>query len=150
SVRAPTIDGMWALYERVIACAEGAARATGTGIEVNPLDVVYEPLTSSATLLDLFGANMRALGLPLDEPVADRTASSDIGNVSQVVPTIHPWIAIARKGMAIHTREFLDAARGPLARAGLVAGAQALAMTALDLLGEPALVARARGALAAR
>ncbi len=148
SVRAPRIDLMWELYERVVACAEGAARAAGAGVEISPKDVVYEPMIESRVLLDLFGANMRSLGLGEGEPAADRTASSDIGNVSRVVPTIHPWIAIAPEGTAIHTREFRDAAAGPLARAGLVASAQALAMTALDLLAEPSRVALAKAALA--
>jgi amidohydrolase len=150
SVRAPTIDEMWDLHRRVVACAEGAARATGAGLEVTPRDVVYEPMNSSAVLMALFGANMRAVGLPDGDPIPDRVASSDIGNVSQVVPTIHPWIAIAPEGMAIHTREFRDAAAGPLARAGLLAGAKALAMTAVDLLAEPSRVAEARAALARR
>ena len=94
-------------------------------------------MDSNGVLLDLFADNMRALGLTIDEPVADRTASSDIGNVSQIIPTIHPWIAIAPQGMAIHTREFLDSAASPLARAGLLAGAKAMAMTTLDLLANP-------------
>jgi amidohydrolase len=148
SVRAPRIDGMWSLYERVVACAEGAAQATGTTLEVRPLDVVYEPMDESAILLDLFGANLRSLGLALDEPVADRTASSDIGNVSRLVPTIHPWIAIAPRGTAIHTREFRDAAASPAARAGLLAGAKAMAFTALDLLADPDRLARAKAARA--
>ncbi len=150
SVRAPRIDLMWELYERVVACAEGAARATGTGLEITPRDVVYEPMTSSRVLIDLFGANARSLGLAEGKPVLDRVASSDIGNVSQVVPTIHPWIAIAPEGMAIHTREFRDAAVGPLARAGLVAGAKAMAMTALDLLVDPEHIAQAKAALPSR
>src|SRR5262249_46111525 len=149
-VRAPSIAAMWDLYERVVACAEGAARATDTEIEVLRHDVVYEPMDSSAVMLDLFADNMRALGVALDEPVADRTASSDIGNVSQISPTIHPWIAIAPRGTAIHTREFLDSAASPLARAGLLAGAKAMAMTAADLLASPGLLARAKAALASK
>jgi metal-dependent amidase/aminoacylase/carboxypeptidase family protein len=148
AVRAPSIAGMWDLYERVVACAEGAARATGSEVEVHSQDVVYEPMDSNGVLLDLFADNMRALGLTIDEPVADRTPSSDIGNVSQIIPTIHPWIAIAPQGMAIHTREFLDSAVSPLARAGLLAGAKAMAMTTVDLLANPSLVARARAGLA--
>src|SRR5262245_17846201 len=150
SVRAPRIDAMWSLYERVVACAEGAAQATGTTLEVRPLDVVYEPMDSSAVLLELFGANLEALAVPIDPPVADRTASSDIGNVSQVVPTIHPWIAIAPHGTAIHTRDFLHAAVGPTARAGLLTGAKAMALTALDLLSNPDLVAKAKASHRAR
>jgi metal-dependent amidase/aminoacylase/carboxypeptidase family protein len=87
---------------------------------------------------------MKTVGLSEGEPIPDRLGSSDIGNVSQVVPAIQPMIAIAPAGMAIHTREFADAAVKPLARAGLVAAAKTMAMTTLDLLAEPARVARAK------
>jgi amidohydrolase len=150
SVRAPAIDLMWTLYERVVACAEGAARAAGCTLEVIPRDVVYEPMNSSAVLMDCFAANMRSLGLAEGAPIPDRVASSDIGNVSQRVPTIHPWIAIAPEGMAIHTREFREAAAGPLARAGLLAGAKAMAMTVVDLLADAASLARAKAAIPRR
>jgi amidohydrolase len=147
TVRAPRIDAMWSLYERVVACAEGAARAAGASLTVTPDGIVYEPMNSSAVLLDLFGANLRALGQAPGDPVSDRLASSDAGNVSQVVPAIHPWIAIAPAGTAIHTREFARAAAGPGGRAGIVTGAKAMAMTALDLLADPRCVARARAEL---
>ena len=81
-------------------------------------DTVYEPLTSSRVMLDLFAANMKTVGLSEGEPIPDRLGSSDIGNVSQVVPAIQPMIGIAPTGMAIHTRDFADAAVKPLARAG--------------------------------
>ena len=81
-------------------------------------DTVYEPMTSSRVLLDLFAANMQTVGLSEGEPIPDRLGSSDIGNVSQVIPTIQPMIGIAPTGMAIHTRDFADAAVKPLAREG--------------------------------
>jgi amidohydrolase len=144
SVRAPQIDSMWELYRRVVACAEGAARAVGAGLKVTQHDTVYEPLRSSRVMLDLFAANMKTAGLSEGEPIPDRLGSSDIGNVSQVIPTIQPMVAIAPTGMAIHTREFAEAAIEPLARAGLVAAAKTMAMTTLDLLSEPSLVAKAK------
>jgi len=150
SVRAPALDLMWNLHERVVACAEGAARAAGCTVEVIPRDVVYEPMNSSAVLMDFFAANMRSLGLAEGTPSPDRVASSDIGNVSQRVPTIHPWIAIAPEGMAIHTREFREAAVGKAARAGLLAGAKAIAMTVVDLLADPSGLARAKAAIPRR
>jgi amidohydrolase len=143
-VRAPRIDTMWELAKRVIACAEGAAKAAGVTLKVAQHDNVYEPMKSSRVMLDLFAANMKTVGLSEGEPIPDRLGSSDIGNVSQVVPAIQPMIAIAPAGMAIHTREFADAAVKPLARAGLVAAAKTMAMTTLDLLAEPARVARAK------
>ena len=143
-VRAPRIDTMWDLFKRVTAAAEGAARATGCTLKVTPHDSVYEPLKSSRVMLDLFAANMKTVGLTEGAPIPDRLGSSDIGNVSQVLPAIQPMVAIAPTGMAIHTREFADAAVQPLARAGMVAAAKTMALTTLDLLADPARVKAAK------
>ena len=144
-VRAPRIDVMWGLYQRVVACAEGAAKATGAAVTVTQgTDNVYEPMKRNQTLLDLFAANMTAVGLAEGPPVLDRLGSSDVGNVSQVIPTIQPMIGIAPLGTAIHTREFADAAVTPLARAGLLAAAKTMALTTFDLLADPARVRAAK------
>jgi metal-dependent amidase/aminoacylase/carboxypeptidase family protein len=89
-------------------------------------------------LLDVFAANLGSSGLAEGPAAPDRLASSDIGNVSQVTPTIHAWIQIAALGTAIHTREFAKAAAAPSARAGLLAGAKLMALSAVDLLADPA------------
>ena len=149
-VRAPRIDAMWELYQRVVACAEGAAQASGASLKVTQHDNAYEPLKRNQTLLDLFAANMTAAGLSAGEAIPDRLGSSDVGNVSQVVPTIQPMIAIAPSGTAIHTREFAEHAVKPLARAGMVAAAKTMAMTTLDLLAEPARAQAARDEFARR
>jgi amidohydrolase len=147
-VRAPRIDQMWELYRRVVACAEGAAGAAGVTLTVTQHDTVYEPMKSSRVLLDLFAANMTGVGLREGQPVPDKIGSSDIGNVSQVVPAIQPMVAIAPAGMAIHTRDFCEAARQPMARAGMVAAAKTMAMTTFDLLAEPGRVERAKAEFA--
>ena len=143
-VRAPRIDTMWDLFKRVTAAAEGAARVTGCTLKVTQHDSVYEPLKSSRVMLDLFAANMKTVGLAEGQAIPDRLGSSDIGNVSQIIPAIQPMIAIAPTGMAIHTRDFADAAVKPLARAGMVAAAKTMALTTLDLLAEPARVKAAQ------
>ena len=143
-VRAPKIDTMWELYRRVVACAEGASRATGAKLTVTQNEMVYEPLKRNQTLLDLFAANMRDAGLVEGEPIPDRLGSSDVGNVSQALPTIQPMVAIAPTGMAIHTRDFVDAAVKPLAHAGMLAAAKTMAMTAYDLLADPGRVRAAK------
>ena len=141
NVRGPNLEAMWALHRRVVACAEAAAAATGTRLTVTRHRDVYEPLKRNQTLLDVFEDNLRAAGLSEGPPAPDRLASSDIGNVSQVTPTIHAWIAIAPLGTAIHTREFATAAAGPMARVGLLAGAKLMALSAVDLLADPARLA---------
>jgi amidohydrolase len=143
-VRAPRIDTMWELHRRVVACAEGAARATGATLTVILHDMVYEPLKRNQTLLNLFAANMRDAGLVESEPAADRLGSSDVGNVSQVLPTIQPMVAIAPAGTAIHSREFVDAAIQPMAHAGMLAAAKTMALTAYDLLADPARIRAAK------
>jgi amidohydrolase len=143
-VRAPRIDTMWELHHRVVACAEGAARATGATLTVTLHDMVYEPLKRNQTLLNLFAANMRDAGLVESEPAVDRLGSSDVGNVSQVLPTIQPMVAIAPAGTAIHSREFVDAAIQPMAHAGMLAAAKTMALTAYDLLADPARIRAAK------
>ena len=144
-VRAPRLDLVAALRERVIACAEGAAAATGTSLKVvEAPETAYEPMKRNETLLGAFRANLRALGVTEAPPLTDRLGSSDVGNVSQVIPAIQPLMKIAPEGTAIHSRAFEAAAITPLAREGTLAAAKAMAMTTYDLLADPALVAAAR------
>jgi metal-dependent amidase/aminoacylase/carboxypeptidase family protein len=144
-VRAPRLEELWALLDRVVACAEGAAQATGCTLKVTAQrDDAYAPMKRNQALLDLFRDNLRRLGIDDTAPPPDRLGSSDVGNVSQVVPTIQPLVKIAPEGTPIHSRAFAAAAASPLARQGLLLAAKALAMTALDLLADPAQLARVR------
>jgi amidohydrolase len=143
-VRAPAIDRMWELHRRVVACAEAAARATGATLKIGQPQNVYEPMKRNQTLLDLFAANMATAGLKEGERAPDRLGSSDIGNVSQVIPAIQPMIGIAPVGMAIHTRDFAEAAVKPLAVQGMLAAAKTMALTTYDLLADPGKVKAAK------
>ena len=144
-VRAAEIDYMWALLKRVIACAEGAAKATGCTLNViEQRDNAYEPMKRNATLLDVFRANARTLGVVESPESRERMGSSDVGNVSQVIPAIQPMVQIAPEGTPIHSRAFAEAAIKPLARDGMLAAAKVMAMTTCDLLANPALVKEAR------
>jgi amidohydrolase len=148
-VRAATLDYLWPLYERVIKCAEGAATATGCTLTVTKPDNAYEPMKRNDTLVDVFRANLRSLGAEESPEIKDRLGSSDVGNVSQVVPTIQPLVKIAPDGTPIHSRAFEAAAASPLAREGMLIAAKTLAMTALDLLADAQLLARAKQEFAA-
>jgi metal-dependent amidase/aminoacylase/carboxypeptidase family protein len=115
---------------------------------VAPHDTTYEPMKRNQTLLDLFAANMRAVGLEEGPPIPDRLGSSDVGNVSQVLPTIQPMVAVAPLGVPIHSRAFAEAAVAPLARQGLLAAAKTMALTTFDLLADPLRVQAARAEFA--
>jgi amidohydrolase len=143
-VRAAEIDYMRDLERRVIACAEGAATATGTTLNVVESDVVYEPMKRNDTLLGVFRANLERLGVAEGPEIKDRLGSSDVGNVSQVLPTIQPLVKIAPDGTAIHSRAFEAAAVTPLARQGMLLAARAMAATTFDLLERPERIEQAR------
>jgi amidohydrolase len=142
-VRAARLDYLAELRRRVIVCAEGAALATGCSLKVVEAETAYEPMKRNQTLADAFRANMQRLGLPESPEVKDRLGSSDVGNVSQVLPTIQPYVRIAPAGTPWHSRAFEEAAASPLAREGMLAAAKVMAMTTLDLLSDPGLLARA-------
>jgi amidohydrolase len=143
-VRATKLDDMWALHKRVVACAQGAATATGCSLKVVEVEAPYEPLKRNDTLLGLFRTNMRTTGAVESPPLPDRMGSSDIGNVSQVIPAIQPMVQIAPHGTPIHSRDFEAAAVSPLARQGMCQAAKTMAMTTYDLLADPGLVKKAR------
>jgi amidohydrolase len=144
-VRAASLDYLETLQARVIACAEGAAQATGSGLKTTVYDNTYEPMKRNQALADAFRANMRRLGVPESPELKERLGSSDVGNVSQVIPTIQPYVRIAPDGTPWHSRAFAEAAVSPLAREGMLAAAKVMAMTTLDLLVEPGLLDRVKG-----
>jgi len=85
-------------------------------------------------LADVYRRQMQFLGLQEDDLPSDKNAgSSDIGNVSQVLPTIHPHILLKR-GINIHTREFADATITGDGKNAIMEGAKTLALTALELI----------------
>jgi amidohydrolase len=150
-LRATTTAYCRELLRRFEACSEGAAQATGCRAAVTPDPVVHEPMKANTPMADLFAKNLELIGFPVDE--SDREGgygSTDCGNVSQALPTIHPYIKVAPDGVPNHSRAFTEAARSPLARAGMLAAAKALAMTAFDLLAEPSALAAARADFARR
>jgi amidohydrolase len=143
-VRAANLDYLTELNARVIACAEGAAKATGCTVKVTEYDNTYEPMKRNQTLADAFRVNMQRVGVPESPELKERLGSSDVGNVSQVIPTIQPYVRIAPEGTPWHSRAFAEAAVSPLAREGMLAAAKIMAMTTLDLLSEPGLLDRAK------
>jgi amidohydrolase len=126
------------VLEKVRACAEGAAQATGARLRFEEYAPRYEAMMPNPKLADLVEANMAALDIEVAIPDLDeRMGSSDIGNVSQVVPALQPYITIGPEGMGGHTIEFREAAASPAGHEGMIKAAKVLAMTAVDLLAVP-------------
>jgi amidohydrolase len=126
------------LLQKVRACARGAGLATGARLEFKQVGPRYDARWPNRKLVALAKANFETLGLQMDlAGDNERMGSSDIGNVSQVVPAIHPYVAIAPEEVVGHSPEFREAAASPQGHEGMLNAAKALAMTAVDLLAEP-------------
>jgi len=147
-LRSPDRAYLPELRRRFEAAAEGAATATGARVQVSVDPVIHEPVKANQTMLEVFGRSLERIGFPVDREDTGGAGSTDAGNVSHALPTIHPYIRIAADDVPNHSREFTAAAASPLARTGMVAAAKALALTALDLLARPETVEAAKAELA--
>ncbi len=145
-VRSPDNSYLRELRERVLACFEGAAKATGCGLE-HTWSETCELVNSNRPLAEAFRANAGALGRELLPRAPGEThGSTDMGNVTTTVPGMHPFIRITEAAVAGHSHEFAQAACSELALASMQLAAKALAMTALDVLCQPSLKRRSREA----
>lgn len=137
-VRAEDESYLDKLQERVLDCFKGAATATGARLEYRWGDVRYAPMRSNMTLAGLFAGNMERLGRQVQLIDSSGTfGSTDMGNVSQVTPSIHATVAIAPPGVLLHSPEFAAAATSEEAINGMCDAARTMAMTVIDLFTRP-------------
>ncbi|HEX6567868.1 MAG TPA: M20 family metallopeptidase [Acidimicrobiales bacterium] len=134
-VRSSTVADLAVLKQRVLACLQAGADAAGCEMHVDWRDHVYADMIDSAAIGERYRANARALGrvVRVPSPSARVVGSTDMGNVSYAVPSIHPMIQVAPPGVPIHTPAFAGFAGGPEGDRAVVDGAKALAWTVADL-----------------
>jgi amidohydrolase len=138
-VRSDQQDDFERMLRRFDQIAQGAAIAADCTVEVVP-SALYSTMNDSHVLQELFRANMVAHGVKEDPYDFTRLGSSDMGNVSHVVPTIHPYLAICDEGVAGHSTAFRDAAVTPRADETTLMAVTLIAETAYDLFTDPQLV----------
>ena len=145
-VRSTTVARLEELKVRVQACLQAGADAAGCEMAVEWRPPVYADMIDSAVIGERYAANARALGrvVRAPSPSARVVGSTDMGNVSYVVPSIHPMIQVAPPGVPIHTPAFAGFAGGPEGDRAVIDGAKALAWTVADLWSDPGLVELAR------
>ncbi|MGO1319314.1 MAG: M20 family metallopeptidase [Galactobacter sp.] len=136
-VRADSLDELETLYQRVVACFEAGATATGCELRIEETSGRYADFVTDEELLATFVDASAQLGRDLHPEDRTRTgmnsASTDMGNVSYVVPAIHPYLGIDSAPAVNHQAEFADATMTDAARRAVVDGAVALAATAVSL-----------------
>ena len=133
------------LKQRVLNCFIGAATASGARLEYKWGNSRYAPMRNDPTLARLFRQNMQSVGRRIEffDP-SSAFGSTDMANVSQVVPGIHPMVSIAPKDVLSHSPRFAEAAASEAGIRGLVDAAKALAMTVVDLVANSDIVSEVK------
>jgi len=147
-VRAADVRRLEALKPRLIACLQAGADAAGCTVEFEWQDPVYANMRDNQPMVERYAANAGALGRRLVSPddAFSVVGSTDMGNVSYEVPSIHPMIAVSPPHISIHTPEFAGYATGAPGDAAVLDGAKAMAMTIADLWLEPGALDQVREA----
>jgi len=146
-VRAGDIHELMKLKARVQACFEAGALATGCRLEAQWGKTDYLDLKTNWPMAGAFERNATTLGrefFPVKEIPPGFAGSTDMGNVSHRVPSIHPMFAVAPAGVIIHNAEFATWAASEKGDMAVIDGAKALAQTALDLMCDTELAERVK------
>ncbi|MDN5745435.1 MAG: amidohydrolase, partial [Nocardioidaceae bacterium] len=126
-VRAPTLEQLREVQSRVRACLEAGAVATGAELEVTPHGKDFAELRQDEYMSHAYAAAARRLGRDPFDATGTTTASTDMGNVSHVLPSVHPTIGYETQGSTPHTASFADHGCSPSADRAITDGAVALA-----------------------
>ena len=137
--RAWDMQSIHALKKMMVDCAAAAARMTGCKVEIRPIETNNAAMLSNQIMSKLFAQHLEESG-ETNLAFRDMKGSTDMGDVSQVIPSIHPWVHLPCSGGALHSRAFADATQKPCAADYLTRCAEAMALTAADILCDPQLL----------
>lgn len=132
--RASTKERVTEVVEKVKRIAEGAALMTGATLEMERYELPYDDLKTNETLSEIFNSNLRELGITDIKEAKVTGGSSDIGNVSHVAPTIHPYIGVTDCPMVGHSVEMANSTITSKAHDRLLIAALAMAYTGHDII----------------
>lgn len=136
-IRAATRETLNGVTRKVKAIAEGAALAAGAEVNVIAFQNEVDNLLLNRRYDSVFQEVIEELGEKVATGEKEGLGSTDAGNISQVVPTIHPYIKIGPDDLIAHTVEFREAARSQKGDEALTTGAKGLALTGFRLITEP-------------
>jgi amidohydrolase len=144
-VRALSPQYLADLKQKMIKCFEAGAAASGCSVELDWSGASYAPMNNNVPLARAYRENAEALGRKFLTIPLESTGSSDMGNVSQVVPSIHPTFQVGAFALN-HTAGFTEVAATDSAHENMVQVGQALAMTGIDVVMRPGLLDEVKGA----
>jgi amidohydrolase len=151
SVRAKDLHELARVRAIVERCARGAAMASDVTVELTQREG-YKDMVNNLPLARRFGDKLRALGrAPAERDETVGAGSTDMGDVSHAIPSIHPWIAICDKGeTTCHQHAFAACAGSERGASAMLVAAKAMALTAADVLADAKLREELRAAFEAR
>ncbi len=134
-VRSPTIESLQPLKQRVAQCLEAGAMAAGCTVSFEWKGNTFADLIDNVPLLESYIRNAQTFGRKLTSELLPGTGggSTDMGNISYLVPSIHPMIQVAPGGVSLHSAAFADYTKGKEASQAIIDGAKIMAMTAIDM-----------------
>jgi metal-dependent amidase/aminoacylase/carboxypeptidase family protein len=132
------------LIKKIETCARSIATMTGTKVTLEfPASLHYDAIRTDLTMNRALEENLVQLGERVEKWIPGTSwtvpVGTDMGNISQVIPTIYPFIKIG-DNLGHHSQEFLEASHSPKGHEGMIVGAKAMAMTSIDLLEQPNLM----------
>ncbi|MGM0603669.1 MAG: M20 family metallopeptidase [Bacillota bacterium] len=120
------------IIKKVEKTARGAALMTGSRVEWKEYENANDDLKPNRALADIFEQSMKEIGISEIEPAAHHSGSSDMGNVSHVIPVIHPYINLGSE-LTGHTRELAEKTTTSEGHTVLIDGIKSLALTGLKI-----------------
>ncbi|MFC4025380.1 M20 family metallopeptidase [Oceanobacillus longus] len=138
-VRAKDREYLDEVVKKVKNIAEGAALMTGASLEVSNYELSYDNMITNQVLSDRYTENLKLTSKYPVLPAKESYGSIDMGNVSQVVPAIHPYIGMNKPGLIHHTTQFAEQTVTEEGKQALHDGALSLAQTGFDVLTDKAL-----------
>lgn len=136
-VRAQTLEAMKSWEPKVLRCFEAGALATGAELEVVLQGPRYSEFSTDEEMATIYRVNAEAIGRVFTAGTEDAmTASTDMGNVSIAIPSIHPMLGIDSLPAVNHQAGFAAAAVSPAADRAVLDGALAMARTVIDIAGD--------------
>jgi amidohydrolase len=139
-VRSDSSSTLKELKPRVVAALESGAHACGCSVTHEWIGVPYANMMTNNALSSRYVLNAALLGRNVSDPAVSGhrvVGSTDMGNISHLVPSIHPMIASAPEGSSIHTRAFAEYSISRQADTAVLDGAKMMAMTAIDFWTSP-------------
>ena len=143
SVRAPTVEYLNEVIEKVKNVAKGAALMTGCEVKITDGELHYD-MRPSYAIGARYAQNMQDMGMELNAERERGMYSTDFGNISYKLPSVTGHFAISHEPIPGHSQQVVDASGSEFGYDQLIKVSKAMALTALDLLSEPELLDKAK------